>query len=106
MNLQIETLGADGQRAYDLNSTLAINGSLSVEWRSSWHVCRGRSRNEVENILVCLLESEVDREGWERCKFRVQFVQEMDFVSLGSNAICLLYISQIDGLISAQTYKG
>jgi hypothetical protein len=74
MDFQVETFRANGERAYDLNPAFAVDGALSVEGGCAWHICGCGSGYEIEDILVRLLESEVDWEGWEGGEFGVELV--------------------------------
>lgn len=71
VDLQVKALGTDGQRSQNLDPSLSIDRSLSVERRHSWDIGAHSPSDEVKDILICLLECKINREGWKCCKLGV-----------------------------------
>lgn len=88
-DLQVQACRGHWNWTDDLDASLAVYRTLSVERRNAWNLARRCPRDEVENILVCLLEGEVDGKSGKGGEVRVELIEEVKLVFLDTNRVGL-----------------
>lgn len=88
-DLQIQALRRCRDLLQQLNAPLAVDRPLRIERWRAWNLGRRCAGNEVKDILISLLESEIDRKRRKGREARVQLVEEVPFVFLRADSVGL-----------------